>query len=101
MARLIWTERAFADLDDITEYIAFDNPEAATRLAIRIFDHVGELSRHPMSGPTPPEFDMGSYRQLSEKPCRVIYRYDGENVVILRVLRSEQLLRPSDLEDPD
>lgn len=99
MARLIWTERAIAELDDITEYIAFDDPAAARRLAKRIASHADQLERHPLSGPIPSELVGRQYRQISESPCRIIYRYDGINVIILRVLRAEQLLRPSFFDD--
>lgn len=99
MARLVWTERAIADFDEIAEYIAFDDPDAARRLAGRVESHLDQLARHPLSGPMTPEFTEGQYRQISEKPCRVIYRFDGKNVIILRVLRSERLLKPGYLEE--
>jgi toxin ParE1/3/4 len=99
MARLIWTERAIADLDEIAEFIAFDDPIAARRLTGRIQVHLEQLTLHPMSGPVPPEFPTGLYRQISERPCRVIYRFDGDNVIVLRVLRSERILRPGYLDD--
>lgn len=99
MARLIWTERAIADLDEIVEYISFDSPNAARRLAKRLESHLGQLIRHPLSGPIPPEDASGLYRQISDSPCRAIYRFDGTNIIILRVLRSERLLRPSFFED--
>ena len=99
MARLVWTERAIADLDEIAEYIGFDDLDAARRLTRRLEMHLDQLVKHPLSGPVVPEFSEGQYRQISEKPCRVIYRYDGKNVIILRVLRSERLLRPGYLED--
>ena len=99
MARLVWTERAVADLDEIAEYIGFDDQDAARRLTRRLERHLDQLMKHPLSGPVAPEFPEGQYRQISEKPCRVIYRYDGQNVIILRILRSERLLRPGYLED--
>lgn len=99
MARLVWTERAIGEMEEIVEYIAFDNPLAARRLAKRVKSHIEQLARHPLSGPVPPENSGGLYRQVSESPCRVIYRFDGSNVIILRVLRSERLLRPSFFED--
>ena len=101
MARLVWTERAMADLDEIAEYIAFDDPVAARRLTRRIQTHLEQLTKHPMSGPVPPEFPVGLYRQISEQPCRVIYRFDGENVIVLRVLRAERILRPGYLDDSE
>ena len=101
MARLIWTERALADLDEISEFMAFENPGAARRLTKRVFEHANKLKEHPLMGPATPEFQVGSYRQISERPCRLIYRYDGENVVILRAIRSEQLLRFSQIEEDE
>ena len=95
MARLVWTEKAISDLDGIVSYIASENPDAARRLAKRIEAHVGQLAIHPLSGPVPPEDRSGLYRQISESPCRILYRYDGADVIILRVLRAEKLLRPS------
>jgi toxin ParE1/3/4 len=101
MARLIWTEKALADLNEISEYIAFENPGSARRLTKRVFQHADMLKMHPLMGPVIPEFQAGSYRQISERPCRLIYRYDGENVVILRVIRTEQLLRFSQIEEDE
>lgn len=101
MARLVWTERAIADFDEIIEYIAFDASDAARRLAGRLEKHVAQLERHPLSGPEPPEFAGGPYRQISERPCRIIYRFDGKSVIILRVLRSERLLRPGLLDEAE
>ena len=43
MAEVIWAEPALNDLDAIADYIALDNPEAAGRLAQKIFEHVGIL----------------------------------------------------------
>ena len=95
MARIVWTERAISDLGEIAEFIAYDNPDAASRLAMRIISHVDQLAGHPLSGSVPPEDRSGLYRQISESPCRVIYRFDGTTAIILRVLRVERLLRPS------
>lgn len=99
MAGLIWTEAAIADLDEIAEYIALDNVEAAKRVVARIYHHIGRLVRHPMSGPVPPELTDHRYRQIAEPPCRVIYRYDGEDVYIAYVMRSERVLRRSILDE--
>jgi plasmid stabilization system protein ParE len=99
MARLIWTERAVSDLDEIAEYIAFDDPAAARRLVRRLDAHLDQLKDHPLSGPVPPEFASGQYRQISENPCRVIYRFDGQIIIVLRVIRSERMLRPGYIDD--
>lgn len=93
MAQIIWTEPALNDLDAIADYIALQNPEAAAELVRRVFGHVNQLEGHPKSGSKPPEMKRSRYRQIVEPPCRVIYRYSGEKVFVLHVMRSEQLLR--------
>jgi plasmid stabilization system protein ParE len=104
MAEIIWTEPALADLDAIADFIALDKPAAAAALVQRVFAHVAHLEVHPEIGSQPLELQHSRYRQIIEPPCRVFYRYDGERVYILYVMRSEQLLRPSRIlsrEKPD
>lgn len=92
MAEIIWTEPALSDLDAIADYIALDNPQAARELVQRVFDHVGQLAEHPLSGPKLPEFKGWRYRQIVEPPCRVIYRHEKGLVHIVHVVRGERLL---------
>lgn len=92
MAEVVWTEPALADLDAIADYIALDNPTAARDLVARVFGHVDQLKSHPLSGPKLPEFRGWRYRQITEPPCRVIYRHEKNLVHIVHVVRGEQLL---------
>ena len=93
MARLIWTEPALLDLDDIAEYIALDDPLAASRYVQKVFERVERLESHPQSGKRPPELPRSPYREVVVPPCRVFYRVEGEVVYILYVMRAERLLR--------
>jgi toxin ParE1/3/4 len=93
MAQVIWTEPALGDLDAVADYIALENANAAAALVQRVFGHVRQLASYPESGPRIPELKRSRYRQLVEPPCRIIYRFDGEKVFILHVMRSERLLR--------
>lgn len=97
MAQIVWTEPALSDLDAIADYIAIENPQAAVELVRRIIDHVEQLTDHPESGSRPQELKRSRYRQIVEPPCRVFYRYDGHKVFILHVMRSERLLRKTQL----
>jgi toxin ParE1/3/4 len=97
MAEVVWSEPALADLEAIAEYIALENPAAASELVQRVVAHVGQLSEHPESGVRVPELGKSRYRQLVEPPCRVFYRYDGQRVFIVHVMRTERLLRKSRL----
>lgn len=97
MAEVIWTEPALSDLDAIADYIALENPPAASELVRRVFEHVDQLATHPESGSKPQELKRSRYRQIVEPPCRVFYRYDGKRVYVLYVMRSERLLRKNQL----
>jgi toxin ParE1/3/4 len=101
MAELIWTEPALHDLDAIADYIALDKPEAARQFVQRVFRHVEQLIAQPESGSRPPELRQSRYRQIVELPCRVFYRYDGERVFVLHVMRGEMRLRKSRLTQRD
>ena len=93
MARLIWAEPALVDLEEIAEYIAMDNPQAAARFVESVFDGVERLQAHPMSGKRPPELTRTPYREVVVPPCRIFYRVTKDDIYILCVMRSERLLR--------
>lgn len=97
MVEVVWSEPALGDLDAVADYIALEDPVAASELVKRIFRHVERLADHPESGSRPPELGRSRYRQVVEPPCRVFYRYDGEKLFILYVMRSERLLRKGQL----
>lgn len=85
MAEVAWTEEASRWLEDIFEYIALENPEAATRVVLGIHERAQALATHPELG----------YRYLpSERNVRILlyghYRIayllkDDGNVDILGV----------------
>jgi toxin ParE1/3/4 len=95
MVEIIWSQPALSDLDAVADYIALENPEAASNLVKRIFRHVEQSADYPESGSRPQELRQSRYRQIIEPPCRVFYRYDRQIVVIVHVMRSERLLRKS------
>ena len=97
MAEVVWAEPALADLEAIADYIALEDPIAASDRVQRVVAHVGQLAEHPESGSRVPELGRSRYRQLVEPPCRVFCRYDGAQVFILHVMRTERLMRKSGL----
>ena len=96
MAQIVWSEPAIADLEAIADYIALENPSAASALVQRIVGHVRQLQAHPESGSRPRELGSRTrYRQIIEPPCRIFYRFDGTQVYVVHVMRTERLLRRS------
>jgi plasmid stabilization system protein ParE len=93
MAEVIWTEPALQQLDAVAEYIALDNPLAASNLVAEVFGKTQRLEDFPKSGRTPAELPNSVYREVVVSPCRVFYREDGNQVLILYVMREERQLR--------
>ena len=98
MARLIWTESALLDLDEIAEYIALDNFSAAQRLVEKVFERVELLDSFPESGRRPPELKRMPYWEIIVGPCRIFYRIEEDRVYIIYVMRGERQLRKYLLE---
>ena len=85
MAEISWTDEAQRWLTDIIEYIAADNPQAATHTVQGIYDRAQELRKFP---------EIGSRYTTSSRHVRVLlyghYRIaylikDDGNVDILGV----------------
>jgi toxin ParE1/3/4 len=93
MAKIIWTEPALDQLDEIAEYIALDNTVAASQFVVKVFTKVDRLEQFPNSGREPPELPDSIYREVICNPCRIFYRGEGKNVLILHVMRDEMQLK--------
>ncbi|NQX01313.1 type II toxin-antitoxin system RelE/ParE family toxin [bacterium] len=101
MARLIWTEPALQDLEQIAHYIALDDPAAASRLVRKVFAKAELLIQFPEMCPVAHDLPSSGYRHLVAGPLRIFHRVEGDQVFIVYVMRSERMLRLGDLEDRD
>ena len=101
MARIIWTESALQDLDQIADYISLDKPTAASRFVQRVFQGVEQLASHPKSGSIPNELNGTPYRQLVIPPVRIFYREQDDKVFIIYIMRGERFFRSNDLLERD
>ena len=50
MARVVITPKAFADLEEVRDYIANDNEETARKYVDKILSRVGKLAENPHLG---------------------------------------------------
>ncbi|MCK9237321.1 MAG: type II toxin-antitoxin system RelE/ParE family toxin [Thiopseudomonas sp.] len=80
-------------MDAIADYIALDNPAAARHLVQEVFDKTERLADYPVSGRIPPELPNSVYREVVVPPCRIFYRVDKKQVLVLYVMREERQLR--------
>ncbi len=62
--KIIWSDAAIADLQEVCAYVAQDDPQAAVRLGRGILDHVCVLASFPFIGPTYPRGVKGTLREI-------------------------------------
>ena len=85
MAEIRWTEEGERWLQDIFEYIAADNPQAATRTVQGIYDRAQDLARFPELGQRYPASDR-HVRILLYGHYRIAYLVaNDKNISILGV----------------
>jgi len=62
--RIEWSPLALERVEDIAQYIAQDDPEAARRWVVALFDTVGRLADFPESGRLVPEVAVPRIREV-------------------------------------
>ena len=94
------TATAEADTAAIWDYIAQDNPDAATAFILRLEEQIGTLERYPERCPPVPENDLlgTAYRHLLFGNYRTIFKIIGVRVIILRIIHGARLLDTGILE---
>ena len=70
--QIIYSPRSLADLDEIVDYIADDNPQAAARFRETLIDLVDELRDFPEMGGTYSKYS--NVRRLVHNPAAIYYR---------------------------
>ena len=76
---------ALSDLDELMDYIAQDNPEAATKVAGKIWETTRMFSNHPAMGK--PGRVPGTREMVVTGTSYIVpYRVVANDVQILRVL---------------
>jgi plasmid stabilization system protein ParE len=86
------TETAAAEIDEICEYIAKDNPVAAAAVAAAIERTIAAIEKRPTLAPI--VHDGKVRAKLVERfQYRIFYEVEGQ-VVIVRNVRSTRSLRP-------
>jgi toxin ParE1/3/4 len=94
MARLIWSPRAAADLEDICEYIAKTSEQYARVFAGRVVALIETIPLQPRAGGIVPEYDREDIRERVFHNYRVIYRLHGEDVQVVAISHGARLLPP-------
>ena len=95
---LIWAPLAIDRVAEIAVYIAEDNPVAAEKWVRDVFARTGQLALFPHSGRHLPETTRRDLRELIWGHYRIIYRVRPDQVAILTVRHTKQVLPLEDLK---
>jgi len=91
---ITFADSAVSDLQNILAYYEEQSaPHIGKRLVAEIIDDIELLKKQPDMGRMVPEFELEYLRELIRPPFRIVYRRDKKRVRIVRVWRSERLLK--------
>ena len=96
--KVVWSPLALERVEEIADYIAADNVDAARVFLIDIFAAVGRLRSFPQSGRVVPEVNRSDIREIIFKKYRVVYRVARQQVSILTVRHGKQRLPLEEVE---
>jgi addiction module RelE/StbE family toxin len=87
--QVVWRSQALADIADLRDYIARDNPAAADQTARRVREAVTRLATFPHQGR---QGRRVGTRELivAGTPYLVVYRVREASVRVLRVLHAKR-----------
>jgi len=99
MVKIVWTEIATDDLQDIYDYIADDSERYASITVNKFYHRVQELIGNPYLGRKVPEFDSNLIQEIISGNYRIVYRIINKyQLDIVRVYHSARLLKKSSLK---
>lgn len=85
---------AYEDLADIQAYYEEEGaPQVGKKFIAAIIDHVQGLLDNPEIGRAVPEFGDEKIRELIHPPFRIVYMREQDRIYVIRVWRSERLLK--------
>ena len=91
---ITFADSAVSDLQDIIAYYVEQSvPDVGKRLVSEIITDIELLKEQPDMGRVVPEFELEYLRELIRPPFRIVYRRDKKRVRIVRVWKSERLLK--------
>lgn len=94
LTAITFAASAVRDLDEIRDwYDAQQAPRVGKQMIEGIVSAAERLIDFPESGRVVPEFGMVNLREVIHPPFRIVYRLDRSRVRIVRVWRSERLLK--------
>lgn len=84
-------------VDDLAQTQKFYEEQGAPGTGLRILEELVQkaerLAKFPDSGRIVPEFGMPFLREIIAPPFRIVYRRDANKIWVIRIWRSERLMK--------
>lgn len=84
--KIIWSEPAISDLENIRDYIAKDSEYYATIFIEKIITAVEKVAAFPLMGRIAPECNNKNIREVIYQNYRIIYKVNNKAIFILTVI---------------
>lgn len=98
--KIVWSERAKAQVREIFEFIAEDRPMGAERILEDLLERVQLLTEFPEQGPVWGGQRRPDLRSILFESHRVVYRWRPDEIAVLSVRHTR--MQPDALtEDPE
>jgi len=95
MVKLIWSPRAFRDLEEICDYIAQDSDRYAYVVAEGVVGVIESIPANPLWGAMVPEYNREDLRERHFQSYRIVYRVTPDRVEIVTIVHAARMLPPS------
>jgi plasmid stabilization system protein ParE len=96
--KVVLTEEARRDLEQIGDYIARDNPTRAESFVRELIAKARQLGEHPSGFPLVPRYERLGIRRRAHGNYAIFYRVEADRVSVIHILHSardyEALLFP-------
>ena len=93
--KLVFSERAISDLEQIGHYISKKAPDAARRHVQKLIDRARQAVQFPSSGRLVPEYQELSLREFIEGNYRIVYEISEKKrtITVVTIFESHHLMR--------
>ncbi|MBL1275039.1 MAG: type II toxin-antitoxin system RelE/ParE family toxin [Ectothiorhodospiraceae bacterium] len=92
--KILISDSAYTDLEAIKEYYTEEGvPHIGEQFIVSIIEHIETLPANPDIGRKVPEFNTDKIRELIHGPFRVVYLREEQSIHVVRIWRSERLLK--------
>ena len=98
--RVVWSDGALLEVEEVLSYVASDSPRAAARLVDQILAAAESLGTLGERGRVVPERGDPTVRELIVHPFRLLYHVAEAEVVVLGLLHHRRDWWESDRDAP-